>query len=69
MTDTQWKEIAVAKIREIGPVVASFDNETTHVNRLKAAFPGALVVWLRTDHSPEAEDLSADTPAIDGFLR
>lgn len=69
MTDTQWKEIAVAKIRELGPVVACFDNETTHVNRLKGAFPEALVVWLRTDHSPEAEPLPPGTPGIDGFLR
>ncbi len=69
MTDTEWKEIAVPKVHAVGSVVACFDNETTHVNRLKAAFPGALVVWIRTDHSPEAEDLSRDTPAIDGFLR
>jgi hypothetical protein len=69
MTDTQWKEIAVAKIRELGDVVASFDNETTHVNRLKAAFPSALVVWLSTDHSPEAEPLPPGTPMIEGFLR
>ena len=69
MTDTQWKEIAVAKIREIGEVVACFDNETTHVNRLRSAFPGAYVVWVRTDHSPEAEPLPADVPSIEGFLR
>lgn len=69
MTDTQWKEIAVAKIRELGEVVACFDNETTHVNRLRSAFPGAYVVWLRTDHSPEAEPLPADVPSIEGFLR
>ena len=69
MSDTQWKEVAVAKIRAMGPVVACFDNETTHVNRLKTAFPEALVVWLRTDHSPEAESLPPGTPGIDGFLR
>ena len=69
MTDTQWKEIAVAKIREMGEVVACFDNETTHVNRLWAAFPNAYVVWLCTDHSPEAEPLPEGTPHIEGFLR
>ena len=50
------------------PVVACFDNETTHVNRLKSAFPEATVVWLRTDHSLDAEPLPPGTPAIDGFL-
>lgn len=69
MTDTQWKEIAVARLREMGPVVASFDNEPTHVNRLKSAFPAAMVVWLRTDHSPETEAVPDGTPSICGFLR
>lgn len=69
MTDTQWKEIAVAEIRKMGDVVACFDNETTHVNRLFSAFPNAYVVWLCTDHSPEAEPLPEGTPMIEGFLR
>ncbi len=69
MTDTQWKEIAVARLRAMGDVAASFDNETTHVNRLRDAFPGAMVVWVRTDYSPGAEALRGDVPAIDGFLR
>lgn len=68
MTDTQWKEIAVARLRETGPVVASFDNEPTHVNRLKSAFPDAVVVWLRTDHSPETEPVAGGTPSVCGFL-
>ena len=69
MTDTQWKEIAIPQIRGMGEVVACFDNETTHVNRLFAAFPNAYVIWLCTDHSPEAEPLPDGTPHIEGFLR
>ncbi|HVO31422.1 MAG TPA: hypothetical protein VMV18_11815 [bacterium] len=69
MSDTQWKEIAVARLREMGSVVACFDNETTHVNRLRAAFPDAIVVWIRTDASPEAEPVAGNVLAIDGFLR
>ena len=69
MTDTQWKEIAIPRIREMGEVVSCFDNETTHVNRLFSAFPNAYVVWLCTDHSPEAEPLPDGTPHIEGFLR
>ena len=69
MSDTQWKEVAVTKLRELGPVVACFDNETTHVNRLRAAFPQASVVWIRTDTSPDADALPSDVPVIDGFLR
>lgn len=69
MTDTEWKEIAVAKLRELGVVIGCFDNETTHVNRLRAAFAQAAVVWIRTDTSPEAEPVAKDVLEIDGFLR
>ena len=69
MSDTQWKEVAVEQLKKIGTVIACFDNETTHVNRLRAAFPQASVVWIRTDTSPDAEPVAADVPAIDGFLR
>ena len=69
MSDTQWKEVAVARLKEMGTVVACFDNETTHVNRLRAAFKQAAVVWIRTDTSPEAEPVAADVQEIDGFLR
>jgi predicted secreted acid phosphatase len=69
MNDTEWKEVAVTRMREMGTVVAAFDNETTHVNRLRSAFPAATVVWIRTDGSPDAEPLAPDIHAIDGFLR
>ena len=69
MTDTAFKELAVGEIRPLGPVLACFDNETTHVNRLRAAFPDATVVWIQTDHSPEAEPVADGVPAIHGFLR
>lgn len=69
MSDTEWKEISVERIRKMGAVLACFDNETTHVNRLRAAFPGATVVWVETDHSPEAESIDDSVPRIHGFLR
>ena len=69
MKDTEWKELAVDKVRALGPVAACFDNEPAHANRLAAAFPSARVVWLRTDHSLDAEPLRDGIPGIDGFLR
>jgi predicted secreted acid phosphatase len=69
MSDTQFKETAVTKLAEMGTVIAFFDNETTHVNRLRAAFPQAIAVWIQTDTSPDAEPVAPDARIIDGFLR
>jgi hypothetical protein len=49
--DDAWKEEAYARLRAIGKVIAVFDNEPTHVNGYRRAFPDALCVHLDTDHS------------------
>jgi hypothetical protein len=50
-SDDAWKEEAYARLRAMGEVVAVFDNEPTHVNGYRRAFPSALCVHLDTDHS------------------
>ena len=49
--DDAWKAEAYARLRGLGQVVAAFDNEPTHVNGYRAAFPDAICVHLDTDHS------------------
>jgi hypothetical protein len=49
--DDAWKEQAYARLRELGRVVAVFDNEPTHINGYRKGFPEALCVHLATDHS------------------
>jgi len=46
--DVQFKAAATAKIRSLGHVVATFDNEPGNVSVLTAAFPDAVNVWVRT---------------------
>ncbi len=50
-SDDDWKETAYDQLRRLGYVFAIFDNEPTHVNGYRNAFPDALVVHLDTDHS------------------
>jgi hypothetical protein len=49
--DDVYKETAYAELRRIGRVLAVFDNEPTHVNGYRVAFPEARAVHLATDHS------------------
>ncbi len=50
-TDDAWKEQAYAELRVLGTIAAAFDNEPTHINGYRAAFPEAICVHLDTDHS------------------
>lgn len=67
--DRAFKREAFERIAELGEVVVSFDNEPGHVNHAHRRFPGAVVAWLATDHSPAAEPVLAELPGIHGFLR
>jgi hypothetical protein len=50
-SDDLFKAAAHARVRELGRVIAAFDNEPLHANDLAASFPEATVVRLTTDHS------------------
>ena len=65
--DAAYKRRAFAALADERAIAAFLDNEPVHVAHARARFPGAVVVWVRTDHSPGAE--RPDGPAIDGFLR
>lgn len=61
-SDDAWKEAAYARLRALGTVVACFDNEPTHINGYRQAFPEALCVHLDTDHS------GREVALLDGVL-
>lgn len=60
--DDEWKRVAHTRIRELGEVVAAFDNEPTHANDYSAKFPQATVIHLATDHS------GRPVPLADGIV-
>ncbi|HZS42347.1 MAG TPA: HAD family hydrolase [Polyangia bacterium] len=68
ITDDAWKESAYERLRALGEVVAVFDNEPTHVNGYRAAFPGALVVHLATDDSGRPVPLADGILSVRNFL-
>jgi hypothetical protein len=65
--DDAWKEVAAARVEQIGPVVAAFDNEPAHVNLYARRWPAALVVHVDTDHSARPIAVLPGVPAIADF--
>jgi hypothetical protein len=51
LSDDEWKLEANARLAGLGTVIAAFDNEPTHANGYRRAFPDAAVVHLATDDS------------------
>jgi len=66
-TDDDYKTRTYEKLRTLGTVVGAFDNEPTHINGYKVAFPDALSVHLATDHSMRSIKVAADIPSIVDF--
>lgn len=66
--DDAWKEHCHARLRELRQVACAFDNEPTHVNAYKRAFPEAVVVHLDTDHSRRPVDVHPEVPSIRDFV-
>jgi hypothetical protein len=67
--DDAFKVSAHAHVRQVGHVVAAFDNEPTHANDLFRSFPDATVVHLATDHSGRKVELLEAIRSIPDFRR
>src|SRR5439155_611067 len=65
--DDRWKEVCHARLLELSGLACAFDNEPTHVNAYKRAFPDARVVHLDTDHSGRPVEVRPDVPSIVDF--
>jgi hypothetical protein len=65
--DDRWKEVCQARLLELPGLACAFDNEPTHVNGYKSAFPEARVVHLDTDHSGRPVEVRPDVPSIVDF--
>jgi hypothetical protein len=69
LSDDDWKTEAYARLKQLGGVVAVFDNEPTHVNGYRAGFPEATVVHLATDDSGRPVALAEGVVSIKDFRR
>lgn len=69
LSDDDWKLEAFTRLRQLGGVVAVFDNEPTHVNGYRAGFPDATVVHVATDDSGRPVALAQGVVSIRDFRR
>jgi hypothetical protein len=65
--DDAFKALSHARLRGNGGIAAAFDNEPTHVNAYKTAFPDAYVVHLDTDHSGRPVEVLPSIPSVADF--
>jgi hypothetical protein len=65
--DDAWKETCQRRLLDLAGVACAFDNEPTHVNAYKRAFPRARVVHLDTDHSGRPVEVHPDVPSVADF--
>jgi hypothetical protein len=67
MHDDDWKRIVRAQLEALGEVVAAFDNEPTHINTYREAFPSAQCVHILTDDSARGIPVIDDIPSVHDF--
>ncbi len=68
-SDDLFKVETLKKLEIEGPVFAAFDNEPTHINSYRTAFPNAVCVHLMTDHSMREVELLDNIVSIVDFIR
>ncbi len=65
--DLEFKQGAIQQLRDMGEVIATFDNEPKMNNTLARAFPDALHVFLDSLHSSDWELLQPDIVVLTDF--
>jgi hypothetical protein len=65
--DDVFKDRSVKALKRMGTIVAAFDNEPTHINSYRDAFPEAQCVHLATDCSLRSVRVRDGIPSITDF--
>ncbi len=65
--DDDYKRSAHEQLRNMGQLLAAFDNEPTHVNDYARVFTGAMAIHVATDHSGREVELSDRVTSIPHF--
>lgn len=67
--DTVFKEVALRRVDTMGTAALYLDNEPANVNMYRRVHPGAMVVFVETDHSPRPDEPDPGIPWLRSFLR
>jgi len=67
-SDIEYKMEAIEKLKEMGTVIAVFDNEPKPMNILARAFPEANSYFLETLHSTDHETLDEGIQLMKNFF-
>jgi len=68
-SDDLFKVETLQGLEASKPVLAAFDNEPTHINSYRSAFPNAACIHLLTDHSMREVKLLNNIYSILNFIR
>ena len=66
-SDDTYKERTYDQLRDLGALLAAFDNEPMHINGYRAAFSDATCVHLATDHSLRDVKVAGGIVSIGSF--
>ena len=66
--DLVFKRSLLAEIGSLGRVAGAFENEPANANLFAETFPGALVVFLETIHSPNPPPLLSRIVRMKDFV-
>jgi len=64
--DHEFKADACERIRALGTVVLTVENEPTNANLFQDAFPSAINVLVDTEHSPRQVELDSKVQRVSG---
>jgi len=67
ITDKDFKESSIQKLRDMGTVVGAIDNQPDLVRLFKSAFPDAYVIFVDSVYPPEEEPPDPGWPTIKTF--
>lgn len=67
LPDETFKRQAAPDLMRVGHIVAAFDNEPANCNVMRAHYPDAHVVFVDTQHTPDAPSLDGGIHVVRDF--
>jgi hypothetical protein len=69
LSDIEFKSSVFSELKQMGEMVAVFENEPVNLNAMHEAFPNAKAVFIDTNHSPTVVRPADGTYWISSYYR